>query len=85
MPRRAEQGRVRPGELQAQVGEMQPGTTIHLKVLRDGSSIDVPVTLEAMTKGEHGGESEGEGEGKARRQGKRWCTSKALRICAWSR
>lgn len=54
------------GELQAQVGEMQPGTTIHLKVLRDGSSINVPVTLEAMTKGEHGGESEGGSHGKPR-------------------
>jgi serine protease Do len=38
------------GELQAQVGQKQPGTTLHLKVLRDGSSVDLPVTLEAMWK-----------------------------------
>jgi serine protease Do len=41
------------GALQVAVGEQQPGTTLHLKALRDGKSVDVPVTLEAMGKGEH--------------------------------
>ncbi len=38
------------GALQVEVGEKQPGTTIHLKALRNGSSVDLPVTLEAMGK-----------------------------------
>jgi serine protease Do len=41
------------GALQVEVGQQQPGTTLHLKVLRDGKSVDLPVTLEAMGKGEH--------------------------------
>jgi serine protease Do len=45
------------GELQVKVGEQQPGTTLHLKALRDGKSVDLPVTLEAMGKGEHDNES----------------------------
>jgi len=45
------------GALQVEVGEKQPGTTLHLRALRDGKSVDVPVTLEAMGKGEHDNES----------------------------
>ena len=45
------------GELQVEVGEQQPGTTLHLKAQRDGNSVSVPVTLEAMGKAEHGNES----------------------------
>jgi serine protease Do len=45
------------GELQVEVGEKQPGTTLHLKALRDGNSIDVPVTLAAMGKGERDNDS----------------------------
>jgi serine protease Do len=45
------------GELQVKVGEQQPGTTLHLKALRDGNSVNLPVTLEAMGKGEHDRES----------------------------
>jgi serine protease Do len=41
------------GALQVEVGQQQPGTTLHLKALRDGKSVDLPVTLEAMGKGEH--------------------------------
>ena len=33
------------GELQVEVGQRKPGTTIHLGVLRDGKDVDVPVTL----------------------------------------
>src|SRR6267142_1030609 len=36
------------GELQVVVGQKDPGTTIHLQVMRDGQSVTVPVTLEAM-------------------------------------
>jgi serine protease Do len=36
------------GELQVGIGQTQPGTTIRLDVIRDGKSITVPVTLEAM-------------------------------------
>jgi serine protease Do len=54
------------GELQVQVGEKQPGTTLHLKALRDGNSIDIPVTLEAMGKGEHDNESADAGHDKPR-------------------
>jgi serine protease Do len=54
------------GELQVEVGQKQPGTTLHLKALRDGSSVDVPVTLEAMGKGEHDNESADASHGKPR-------------------
>jgi len=36
------------GELQVEVGQRQPGTTIKLDVIRDGKNITIPVTLEAM-------------------------------------
>lgn len=36
------------GELQVEVGQKQPGTTIHLDVIRDGKNETIPVTLEAM-------------------------------------
>ena len=36
------------GALQVVVGQKDPGTTIHLEVLRDGKNVSVPVTLEAM-------------------------------------
>jgi serine protease Do len=36
------------GDLQVEVGQKQPGTTINLQVLRDGKTEDVPVKLEAM-------------------------------------
>ena len=54
------------GELQVQVGEKQPGTTLHLKALRDGKSVDVPVTLEAMGKGKNDNESADASHGKPR-------------------
>src|ERR1700722_15126451 len=41
------------GALQVEVGQQQPGATLHLKALRDGKSVELPVTLEAMGKGEH--------------------------------
>ena len=36
------------GGLQVVVGQKNPGTTIHLQVMRDGKNVAVPVTLEAM-------------------------------------
>jgi serine protease Do len=54
------------GELQVEVGEKQPGTTLHLKALRDGKSVDLPVTLEAMGKGDHDHQSADAGHGKPR-------------------
>ncbi len=36
------------GALQVEVGQKNPGTTIHLQVMRDAKSVAVPVTLEAM-------------------------------------
>ena len=45
------------GELQVAVGQKQPGNTIHLNVLRDGQSVNVPVTLEAMGKRDKDSES----------------------------
>ncbi|MFZ0286388.1 MAG: DegQ family serine endoprotease [Terriglobales bacterium] len=36
------------GELQVEVGQKQPGTTIKLGVLRNGKSMTLPVTLELM-------------------------------------
>jgi len=53
------------GELQMQVGQKRPGDTIKLEVERDGKSINVPVTLEAMGAAA-GGKSEGGEHGKGR-------------------
>jgi serine protease Do len=36
------------GELQVEVGQRQPGTTIKLEVIRDGKNMTIPVALEAM-------------------------------------
>jgi serine protease Do len=53
------------GELQVLVGQKQPGTKIMLKVLRDGKSMSVAVTLEELGKSAaEGGENSGKGEGK---------------------
>jgi serine protease Do len=54
------------GELQVEVGQNQPGSTLHLKALRDGKSVDVAVTLEAMGKSEHDNESSDASHGKPR-------------------
>jgi serine protease Do len=55
------------GELQVVVGQKNPGTTIHLQVMRDGKSIAVPVTLEAMgSRDKSGKETADTGKGKPR-------------------
>jgi serine protease Do len=38
------------GELQVEVGQKQPGNTIHLGLMRDGKSENIPVTLESMNR-----------------------------------
>src|ERR1700722_15782750 len=53
------------GELQVAVAQKQPGTKIMLKVLRDGKTMSLPITLEAL--GSHsveGSDKSGAGEGK---------------------
>jgi serine protease Do len=55
------------GGLQVLVGEQNPGTTIHLQVMRDGKNINAPVTLEAMGKRDKSGnETSDAGQGKPR-------------------
>jgi serine protease Do len=55
------------GELQVQVGQKRPGTTINLAVVRNGKNVTVPVTLEAM------GSRNGEEESASNEHGKpRW-------------
>jgi serine protease Do len=54
------------GELQVEVGQKQPGATIHLEVTRDGSNQSVPVTLEAMGRRDNGGRESADLAGKPR-------------------
>jgi serine protease Do len=55
------------GELQVQVGQMRPGSTIKLEVIRDGKNMNIPVTLQAM------GSKNGEEESASSEHGKpRW-------------
>jgi serine protease Do len=54
------------GELQVEVGQKQPGNTIHLNVMRDGKSVNVPVTLEAMGSRDKNSESASAERGKPR-------------------
>jgi serine protease Do len=55
------------GELQVVVGQKNPDTTIHLQVMRDGKSVEIPVTLEAMgSRDKHGKEIAEAGKGKPR-------------------
>jgi serine protease Do len=44
------------GELQVQVSQKRPGTTLKLQVMREGKSMELPITLEAM--GSRNGEEE---------------------------
>jgi len=54
------------GELQVVVGQQAPGSKIDLTVLRDGKTMTLPVTLEALGKHADGSEVSGEGHGKMR-------------------
>jgi len=56
------------GQLQVVVGQTRPGTTVKLHVLRDGKSMDAPVTVEKM-----GARDKGEDESASNESGKpRW-------------
>src|SRR5882762_5663258 len=56
------------GQLQVVVGQTRPGTTVKLRVLRDGKSMDLPVTLEHM-----GARDKGEDESASSASGRpRW-------------
>jgi len=49
------------------VGQQNPGTTIHLQVMRDGKTLTTPVTLEAMgSRDKSGNETSDAGQGKPR-------------------
>jgi len=53
------------GELQVMVGQKQPGSKITLKVLRDGKTITIPVTLEELgNRTAEGRNDSAKGEGK---------------------
>ena len=55
------------GELQVTVGQKQPGTKIDLTVLRNGKTMHIPVTLEALgSHSEEGSSTSGESQGKMR-------------------
>ncbi len=55
------------GELQVEVGQKHPGTTIKLGILRNGKTMTVPVTLEAMgARDKSDNEVSQAGEGKPR-------------------
>jgi serine protease Do len=55
------------GELQVEVGQKNPGTTVHLQVMRDGKNVELPVTLEAMgSRDRSGKETSDAGHGKPR-------------------
>jgi serine protease Do len=54
------------GELQVEVGQKRPGTTIKLQVVREGKDVTIPITLEAMGARDKGNTESGETEqGKA--------------------
>ncbi|HEY6767479.1 MAG TPA: Do family serine endopeptidase [Candidatus Sulfotelmatobacter sp.] len=54
------------GALQVEVGQHQPGSVLHLKALREGKSLELPVTLESMARGDHDNERADAGHGKPR-------------------
>ena len=53
------------GTLQVAIGQKSPGRTIHLQVMRDGKTISVPVTLEAMGSRDRKSERASSEDGKA--------------------
>jgi serine protease Do len=55
------------GQLQVEVGQQKPGTTVQLEVMRDGKSVTVPVTVAELGKGNGDDEADARNpEGKAR-------------------
>jgi serine protease Do len=54
------------GELQVEVGQKAPGTAIRLGIQRDGKDMSMPVTLEAMDKGDRDNQNASAEHGKPR-------------------
>jgi serine protease Do len=54
------------GALQVEVGQQQPGTTLHITAMRDGKTVQLPVTLETMNKSDRGNQSADASHGKPR-------------------
>jgi serine protease Do len=55
------------GQLQVEVGQQEPGTAVHLEVMRDGKSMNIPVTVQELGREkDEGSETAGNPEGKAR-------------------
>ena len=55
------------GQLQVEVGQKKPGTTVKIGLIRDGKNMTVPVTLEAMgARDKQGAEMGQSGSGKGR-------------------
>jgi len=54
------------GQLQVEVGQQQPGTTLHLEVMREGKTLTLPVTVEELGGGKHAEERSSNPQGKAR-------------------
>jgi serine protease Do len=54
------------GQLQVEVGQQQPGTTLHLDVMRDGKSMSIPVTVQELGNTKNSEESASNPQGKAR-------------------
>src|SRR5438270_526440 len=54
------------GQLQVEVGQQQPGTTLHLDVMRDGKSMSIPVTVQELGNTKNDDQSASNPEGKAR-------------------
>ena len=52
------------GQLQMEVGQKRPGDTIQLEVVRDGKSLNIPVTLQAMGAASSGAAVSGEHKGR---------------------
>jgi serine protease Do len=50
------------GQLQVEVGQKQPQTTIKLHVLREGKGVDIPITLEALGSRDKEGNETGEAD-----------------------
>jgi serine protease Do len=57
------------GALQVEVGQKAPGTTIHLDLLREGNTMSLPVTLEAMGARDKGNEESATSENNKPRWG----------------
>jgi serine protease Do len=54
------------GQLQVMISQQRPGTKVNLEVIREGTSLTLPVTLEALNSRANEGGKSGQEHGKAR-------------------